>query len=88
MRRPPEISEDKKGRADFKVFHFTFAEKCILTPHCASPQAVTCPEILVTNEPFEVADPSGLSDADWADINRLRQVYKIDGKDAFVPGSR
>jgi len=37
----------------------------------------------MTDEPFEVADPSGLSDADWADINRLRQAYKTGGKDAL-----
>jgi len=37
----------------------------------------------MTNDPFEVADPSGLSDADWADINRLRRIYKTLGKDAL-----
>jgi len=37
----------------------------------------------MTSDPFEVVDPSGLSDADWADINRLRRIYKADGKDAL-----
>jgi hypothetical protein len=37
----------------------------------------------MTDEPFEVADPSGLSDADWADINGLRRAYKAGGQFAL-----
>ena len=32
---------------------------------------------------FEVVDPSGLSDADWAEINKLQRVYKEGGKRAL-----
>jgi len=35
------------------------------------------------NEPFEVVDSSGLTDADWAEINRLQRVYKEGGKEAL-----
>ncbi|MFB6449068.1 hypothetical protein [Bradyrhizobium tunisiense] len=34
-------------------------------------------------EPFEVADASGLTDADWADINKLRKVYAEGGSKAL-----
>jgi hypothetical protein len=37
----------------------------------------------VADEPFEVADPSGLTDADWAEINRLRRVHERGGQRAF-----
>ncbi len=37
----------------------------------------------VADEPFEVADSSGLTDADWAEINRLRRIYARDGKAAL-----
>jgi hypothetical protein len=36
----------------------------------------------VPNDPLEVADPSGLTDTDWAEINRLRQIYERDGRAA------
>ena len=32
---------------------------------------------------LEVVDSSGLSDADWADINRLRQAFADGGSRAF-----
>jgi aryl-alcohol dehydrogenase-like predicted oxidoreductase len=35
------------------------------------------------DEPFEVVDPSGLTDADWAEINKLQRVYKEGGKRAL-----
>jgi hypothetical protein len=37
----------------------------------------------VADEPFEVVDPSGLSDADWAEINSLRRSYTEGGKRAL-----
>jgi hypothetical protein len=32
---------------------------------------------------LEVVDPSGLTDADWADINRLKKLYETGGRDAL-----
>ena len=38
-----------------------------------------------TEEPFEeVADPSGLTDADWVEINKLRRAFKEGGKKALI----
>ena len=34
-------------------------------------------------EPFEVANVTGLTDADWADINRLKQIHKQGGSKAL-----
>jgi hypothetical protein len=34
-------------------------------------------------EPFEVANATGLTDADWADINRLKQIHKQGGSKAL-----
>lgn len=33
--------------------------------------------------PFEVADPSRLTDSDWAEINKLRKAYQEGGKQAL-----
>jgi hypothetical protein len=38
---------------------------------------------VVTDDLFEVADPSGLTDADWAEINKLKVAYSQGGKRAF-----
>src|SRR6266403_955532 len=38
---------------------------------------------MTDDDPFEVVDPSGLSDADWAEINKLQQAYKEGGKRAL-----
>src|SRR6266404_8032172 len=38
---------------------------------------------MTDDDPFEVVDPSGLSDADWAEINKLQRVYKEGGKRAL-----
>jgi hypothetical protein len=35
------------------------------------------------DDPFEVVDSSGLTDADWAEINKLQQAYKEGGKRAL-----
>jgi len=39
----------------------------------------------VTDKPIdlEVADPSGLTDADWAEINRLKSLYETGGRNAL-----
>lgn len=34
-------------------------------------------------DPFEVADPSRLTDHDWAEINKLRKAYQEGGKQAL-----
>ena len=33
--------------------------------------------------PFEVADPSRLTDDDWGEINKLRKAYRKGGKQAL-----
>ena len=38
---------------------------------------------MTDDESFEVADPSGLSDADWAEINKLKRAYETGGKAAL-----
>jgi hypothetical protein len=40
-------------------------------------------EIEVTREPLEVVDSSGLTDANWADINRLKRTYEEGGQAAL-----
>jgi len=35
------------------------------------------------DEPFEVADSTGLTDADWAEINKLKRAYRDGGKKAL-----
>ena len=37
----------------------------------------------MTDEPFEVVDSSNLTDADWAEINKLQRTYKDGGKKAL-----
>jgi hypothetical protein len=37
----------------------------------------------LSDQPFEVVDSSGLTDADWAEINRLQEVYKTGGRRAL-----
>jgi hypothetical protein len=37
----------------------------------------------MSNEPFDVTDPSGLTDEDWIAINRLRRAYDCGGSEAF-----
>ena len=39
----------------------------------------------MTDKPIdlEVVDPSGLTDADWAEINRLKGLYETGGRDAL-----
>jgi hypothetical protein len=37
----------------------------------------------MADDPFEVVDSSGLTDADWAEINKLQQAYKEGGKAAL-----
>jgi hypothetical protein len=37
----------------------------------------------MADDPFEVIDSSGLTDADWAEINKLQQAYKEGGKRAL-----
>jgi len=39
----------------------------------------------VTDKPIdlEVVDPSGLTDADWAQINRLKSLYETGGRNAL-----
>jgi len=39
----------------------------------------------VTDKPIdlEVVDPSGLTDADWAEINRLKSLYETGGRNAL-----
>jgi hypothetical protein len=37
-------------------------------------------EEVMSDELFEVVDSSGLTDADWAQINKLRAAYKTGGK--------
>ena len=36
-----------------------------------------------TSEPFEVVDPGGLTDADWAEINKLKRAYESGGSEAL-----
>jgi len=40
----------------------------------------------MANDPLEVADTSGLTDADWAEINKLKAAYKSGGKRALSKG--
>jgi hypothetical protein len=40
-------------------------------------------ETRMADDPFEVVDPSGLTDADWAEISKLQQAYKEGGKRAL-----
>jgi hypothetical protein len=35
---------------------------------------------------LEVADSSGLTDADWAEINRLKNLYEAGGRNALSKG--
>lgn len=35
------------------------------------------------SEPLAVEDPSGLTDADWIEINRLKRVYESGGQKAL-----
>ena len=39
----------------------------------------------MTDKPFdlEVVDPSGLTDANWAEINRLKSLYETGGRNAL-----
>ena len=37
----------------------------------------------MADEPFEVEDSTGLTDADWTEINRLKQAYKSGGQKAL-----
>jgi hypothetical protein len=37
----------------------------------------------MSDEPFEVVDPSDLTDADWAEINKLKKAYEIGGQKAL-----
>ena len=37
----------------------------------------------MTREPLEVVDSSGLTDANWADINRLKRTYEEGGQAAL-----
>jgi len=37
----------------------------------------------LSDEPFEVADSSGLTDADWSEIGELKQAYKKGGVEAL-----
>ncbi|SIO55906.1 hypothetical protein SAMN05443247_08153 [Bradyrhizobium erythrophlei] len=37
----------------------------------------------MTEEPFEVVDSSALTDADWAEINKLRRAYEEGGGKAL-----
>ncbi len=41
----------------------------------------------MADDPFEVVDNSGLTDADWAEINKLQQAYKEGGKPALEQGN-
>lgn len=38
----------------------------------------------MTGEPWEVVDASGLLDADWAEINRLRKVLRHSGQKGWA----
>jgi hypothetical protein len=42
----------------------------------------------MTDDPLEVVDSSGLTDANWAGINRLRQTYREGGQAAFSEALR
>jgi hypothetical protein len=35
---------------------------------------------MAEDEPFEVVDSEGLTDADWAEINKLQHAYREGGK--------
>ena len=37
----------------------------------------------MADEPFEVEDSTGLTDADWAEINRLKRAYNSGGQEAL-----
>jgi hypothetical protein len=37
---------------------------------------------------LEVQDTSGLTNADWVEINKLRNAYKKGGGKAFEPGTK
>jgi hypothetical protein len=43
----------------------------------------SCGGTIMADEPFGVADSSGLTDADWVNINGLRRAYKTNGKEAL-----
>jgi len=40
-------------------------------------------ETIMRDDPFEIANSSGLTDADWAEINKLRQTYDRGGPAAL-----
>ena len=40
------------------------------------------------DEDFEVEDPSGLTDADWAEINRLKRTLEEGGQKALSEAMR
>ena len=40
----------------------------------------------MTEEPLEVVDSSGLTDANWADINRLKRTFAEGGQKALSKG--
>jgi hypothetical protein len=35
------------------------------------------------NEPFQIADPSALTDADWVEINKLRLAFETGSQEAL-----
>jgi hypothetical protein len=37
----------------------------------------------MADEPLEIENPSGLTDADWAEINKLRRAYESGGQPAL-----
>jgi len=37
----------------------------------------------MSDEPFKVVDPSGLTDADWVEINKLKAAYASGGERAL-----
>jgi hypothetical protein len=40
-------------------------------------------DLMADDEPFEVVDSTGLTDTDWAEINKLQRTYREGGKKAL-----
>jgi hypothetical protein len=40
------------------------------------------------NEPFQIADPSALTDADWTEINKLRVAFETGSPEALQQAYR
>jgi hypothetical protein len=67
----------------------TFDPKKCLRRHQSRSGEVALPDGgWMGDEDFEVEDPSGLTDADWAEINRLKRTLEEGGQKALSEAMR